>query len=429
MESSIPEDKKGYIPPRENHTIRHKGEKDKQELILNSSKTATKIGKDTYSIPFTILDDPKYKIEYSSPGQRCYSLYGYNDDTQIIGAETYLDQHKLWKKVVEILKENCVSKKKRKSNDDPNYPDRYEVEYRLPIIGHKITRYKKLKHDFKYLYFQNKKYHTNVMYTSSGVKSTNFYKYGNFKFNKSLNRLSCHLKIRYSAGYRHNAGICIINPRKNYWGYWYNNYSLNTKKNMYEYAEIDLGENTEITHIGTMGMRHNIHEFPDYEEQKEYGLSSKPKIQVVSETDKKWVTSYQVFVRVDSGKKWIGLGKFNGNTDRLTEVVHRFNHNVYARYVRVIPKTYNNYPGLQISLFGPKVDKNNNVENENESTVSYTITYPSKRRYKLAGDNYDCYYWSTGRFLEKLKRNNDAKLRNYVKKFNIDKNTKLSLNI
>lgn len=101
MELSIPEDKKCYIPPRENHTIRHKGDKDEQEVILTSSKPATKIGKDTYSIPVTILDDPKYKIEYSIPGQRRYGLYyyNYNDDTQNIGAETYLDQHKLWEKL------------------------------------------------------------------------------------------------------------------------------------------------------------------------------------------------------------------------------------------------------------------------------------------------------------------------------------------
>ena len=81
----------------------------------------------------------------------------------------------------------------------------------------------------------------------------------------------------------------------------------------------------------------------------------------VNEIEKKWVTSYTIQVRIDSGKKWNSLGKFTGNHDRLTEVVHPLDSRIYVRYVRFIPKTYCNYPGLQVSLFGPDISKNKNI--------------------------------------------------------------------
>lgn len=412
IESSIPEDINSYIPPRESHTIRQKGEKDDTKLIISSTKVSTKIGKYSYLTPVTILDKIKLPYTCSQKNRRYIYYYGsydyYNNENIRFNLDLTLDNNKLWEKIIDILEENNISKRIKRSDYSSNYPDKYEIEYELPIIGNTITRYQKKQR--KTLRFRNKNYNVNMLYIINSYDPFTFNPYGNFKFaDKSLNRIYGSVKIKYCKGYRYRDIVCMINPKYNYSSNWYLDFK---KKDIYEYAEVDLGENMEITHIGTMGLRHNVTYFPNCFEEKEYGLPSYPKITIATDNEKIWVTSYTVFVRVNSGKKWIGLGKYTGNKDRLTEVVHKFDQKVIARYVRVIPKTYSKFPGFQISLFGPNSSKNKNEDTD--TTIIYTVKYPSKRKYKLYGFGYKTYNWSK----YKINRKNKMKLKENVKKFN-----------
>ena len=57
----VSEDKKSYIPFRENHTVRRKGEKDEQEVILTSSKIVAILFSHKYCFPNTIFTSSNSK--------------------------------------------------------------------------------------------------------------------------------------------------------------------------------------------------------------------------------------------------------------------------------------------------------------------------------------------------------------------------------
>ena len=398
----------------EKRILKFKRGKLSKDFFLYSVKECEKIGKNSYSVPLTVLDKAEYRLDYiDSFG---FNVKGNSNLVQYL--QKSLNKNGLWESIIGELEENCISKKfKNESAGDfyytPSLHDMrghdYFVEYKMPVSEYKIIASKKINKKDRELRFRNKYYDSGIIYSSPGGSDPrNFEKYGNFKFStEKLSRLYGSLSVKPHAS---RANVFMINTGDNFSVWLSGKYR---SEDLYESAEIDLGENTEVTHVGTMGMRHEMRPFPDCSEREEYGLPESPIIKVVSDIDKKWTTSYVIFVRVDSGKKWFGGWSFNGNTDRLTEVVHRLEQPLFVRYIRVLPKTYCNYPGMQISLFGAPTTE---IKNSREDGIIYRVLYRDKgseiRSCKISGCGYE---------QRKVRRGVKDKLDKYSKKYNRNK--------
>jgi hypothetical protein len=94
-----------------------------------------------------------------------------------------------------------------------------------------------------------------------------------------------------------------------------------------QWIQVDLGQLTKVTRVATQG-RHR-----DYNQ---------------------WVTSYSLLYSMD-GVSFQNYNKGNiltGNTDRSTVVEHVLRPAITARYIRVVPKTWNNHISMRMELYG-----------------------------------------------------------------------------
>ncbi|XP_028416207.1 lactadherin-like [Dendronephthya gigantea] len=96
------------------------------------------------------------------------------------------------------------------------------------------------------------------------------------------------------------------------------------------WLQVDLGQNTAVTGFSTRGTCYNNEE---------------------------WAISYSISYR-DSGSAWTlyeesGTAKvFQGNKDRNSIVTHTLKNEIKARYIRVLPKSWSNYPTMRLELYG-----------------------------------------------------------------------------
>lgn len=423
---------KKVIPERCNESIIHKGEQDDPNIYIYFYKNVNKIGKDSYSMPITILDDPKYKFKNSARYHRNWEV----TRNKICDYEVSLNNNNMWKTIVDLLEDNYIKKKINRSHDDFNYKDKKEIEYTLPIIGHDITKLK-IREKYKYLKFKNKKYPLNKMYLCININNPSFEKYDNFNFYDetkfNLYRLNFKLKLVSNENLYCDKSIYKINSKQNEMYdnsrnlcFFNSNYKYKSKN--YNYIEIDLEENTNITHISTMGKKHYTYKFPNSDEQLKYDLKSEPAIQYITETDKNWITSYELKYRQHSYKKWHLLGKFTGNNDRMTEVVHCFDDKIFARYIKLIPISFNNYPDVQISLFGSELDIDKDelsnikeLSNNDKNTIVYSLYQPSKKRFHYKNSGYNNYILNNNVLKDKEKREEKKNIKKYIKKYNKEK--------
>ena len=66
-----------------------------------------------------------------------------------------------------------------------------------------------------------------------------------------------------------------------------------------------------------------------------------------------YVTSYSVQYRGEDGD-WSDVdGNFTANTDRNTKVENYFPTSVNARYIRIRPQTWHEWPAMRAGLLGP----------------------------------------------------------------------------
>lgn len=175
------------------------------------------------------------------------------------------------------------------------------------------------------------------------------------------------------------------------------------------YVELDLFSEKRLTHIGTFGKRYYTFSFPSSDEARKYNLDMNVQIQCTSENYDHWVTRYNLSYYVSSlrsGKNrkgyWVDLGEFEGNTDRINEVLHKFDTPIFTQYIRITPLGFITSPSFQIALYNDTgiVDgvKENGEEGENEKiekkekrsgedenarTVKYTVTYSNPRKYGI----------------------------------------------
>ena len=154
----------------------------------------------------------------------------------------------------------------------------------------------------------------------------------------------------------------------------------------YKHVDIDLGENTKVTYIGTKAKHHPVYTFPALHEIEEYDVPKDFSISYIDRIDRQWVKAYTIYARVDSGRKWEKIGEFGGNTCIFTEVVNKLQFPIEVRYIRFVPTDYIGSPSVQIGLYGPgeKVKKA-------ETNVVYVLEAPSKREYSVQGYSVDQY--------------------------------------
>jgi hypothetical protein len=98
-----------------------------------------------------------------------------------------------------------------------------------------------------------------------------------------------------------------------------------------QWLQVYFGNVTEVTHIATQGRYDSL-------------------------SNRQWVTSYSLQYSSDgrSFANYEGGKSFQGNSDMNTVVKHALKPAIIARYIRVRPKTWNNYIAMRIELYGCK---------------------------------------------------------------------------
>jgi hypothetical protein len=172
-----------------------------------------------------------------------------------------------------------------------------------------------------------------------------------------------------------------------------------------EHLIVDLGQNTRVTHISTMGSPPPVTTFPGGNYSYNYNTKfaddydgpdpqRKNMIYVLYRSsgrysggtylqdyrpnqDGKWVESYELFARPDHGK-WMRIGVYTGNSDPFSEVIHdvrRDLNDIKFRYLKFVPKSYHNHVAMKVDIFGLA------TEAETTSTIDrthliYTVDLP-----------------------------------------------------
>jgi hypothetical protein len=164
---------------------------------------------------------------------------------------------------------------------------------------------------------------------------------------------------------------------------------------------VDFGKDTKILKIGTIGPNLPVRRFPDSRFESDIPKKHGKFVNVLANhlrIQYKYITSYNLFVKIDKGSKWIPLGTFVGNHSFRVETVCDLNIPFDVRYIKLVPKKYYGDKSFKVSFYGLKVhhgfqDNSQQVNissmltyiDDNPKTVKYTIAYPNKTDYVIAG--------------------------------------------
>lgn len=309
-----------------------------------------------------------------------------------------LNKKDLWKLVPEELEKNCTSRKEKTVGDGSG---RYtkEITYHLPVetetlIDSKISLHPQQIFSPQQSFPTKRKsrlakyiescflYKGQYLDPSIVYKKTNddqFVKYGTFK-KITIPPNTVLLKAKTKTHGKGNIQCHLLGKKIKKEK---SNLKASEQTPTVEYMEIDLGKDTSLSMISTMGKVHDIDIFPSTDEEyKQVSNNKNNKISFVTETNHEYLTSYQVHVRKHSDKEWIKIGTFSGNSDRLTEVAHSITP-IKVQYVRIIPLTFHGSPSFQVGLYGEKqantiFEKQNSVE-----TLVYVLTHPSQQKHSF----------------------------------------------
>lgn len=323
-----------------------------------------------------------------------------------------LKKHNNFEEVLEALEKECVSK----SVIVNKYNFSVETIYTVPAIGFqlfeevdeknsflcpseykntKITKsdqliYKGKAYDISYIYLLD-------LFAKNPLKQLCKLttQEPTFDDNKLIKSLDFSLKRNMST---HMKGQVMLHSSKNKNYFRYNAGWGQNGEN--DFLEIDLGSSTYVTHIGTAGMYPNLDVFPkrkthskkennkkrQFKRIKGRANKSTAFVHVVNSMDDlAWVTEYDLFYKDDSTKKWIFIGRFDGNNDSTGEKINSLNlffnshHGLLIRHLRIQPVQYYNKPFLRLAVYGinrRSIDGcaviEDVVEKENE-IIEYTI--------------------------------------------------------
>jgi len=389
------------LPERSGVSVVNRGEQDDlEDVCISYNKYLEHLGDGMYSYPITVVD------EYMDWGRfESINVYGlsFGRNGSVGAYELPLSKRKMWDEVIEILEENCVRQKKtpRALRSSRMYQTRESMTYSLPIIGQKdfnneaIQLLKKKNTIFKWMGHSYSMDDEIVYVVRKGGRLTSV---GSYKYVelKGVERLVGDIKAQGVAS-DCNYMRSFIKPAN---ATWKNDYFKaivdkksvthsttengrvyhDTNHSVYKrFIEVDFGENTEVTHVSTMGRPVPYHVFPrDIKERQKHGS-----IRVCDDRNfpREYITKYAVWAKVKGGKTWENIGRFTGNNDVFNEVCHEFADPIHAQKIRIVPISYSNALSFRVSLFGPTKTE----IKEQEPTVEYTVIYPSKCRYKIKG--------------------------------------------
>ncbi|XP_028416222.1 lactadherin-like [Dendronephthya gigantea] len=96
------------------------------------------------------------------------------------------------------------------------------------------------------------------------------------------------------------------------------------------WLQVDLGKKTAVTGFATQGTCYRGHQ---------------------------WAISYSIAYS-NNGNNWTAyietgtVKVFQGNKDQNSIVTHTFKNEIVARYIRVLPKSWKDYPSMRLELYG-----------------------------------------------------------------------------
>jgi hypothetical protein len=393
LEPSTLEDqpRRKFLDWNDGHTARMKGVVDTEQPYVVCDLDLQHMHSNVYIKPISALDDLVLgnSRKFLDSGKACRRSWLISDDPDKTSVQ--LTKANTWKSVIDILESNAVSKSVRKTRNMFN--DKFEINYTLPVVSDQIvklydinTNKKNIASNQNRIRWQGKNYKTNTLYYSSSIHK--FHEFGKYKL---VDKKALGLSPLY--GSIKEKGVDL--PRR--LTEWCTNthYDMGYKRDPYNHInhpftgkllsiDIDLSVDTQVSHISTMGKRYECYSFPTLEERRSFNISGMGVFNYITEKTHHYVCRYQVLVRRHSSKQWISLGSFEGNKDRLTEVLHAFPELVLARYIRIVPESYNGSPSMQIALYNNTTDMSSS---ESAKTINCKLLLPSKKRYYMRYDS------------------------------------------
>ena len=348
-------------------TCRKKGIRDHSPLTLSYEKQVD-LSVQTQLDVFNFDREAKVSDKFTCWDDRTGMFH--QTHMNVWSAEIILQKQNRWE-IINLLEEACWEKRKILEYK-PSFPDRRRIVYTLPTIGGLTgpNLWKKKSFDPTLIYIQ---------------QGADFLPGPNLVFETKLRRLKGKLKVSSRASY-HVAQNPGRYPNVDDYHEFCKASRPSTKRAI-QYAEIDLGQNKLVTHVGTMGKPFNVDRFypPD---------DTEVDIFFITEQEKHWLTEYEVQIRGDRETKWTSLGIFAGNVNRTTERVHPVD--CVARYYRFIPKEFVGSQSFQVALFSTGIPKiyhksifphKQGYQIRTDCTLEYTVTFPSLRRCSVRQDS------------------------------------------
>lgn len=376
-----------WTAPRDGHTARqpHQVNDYTEPMTLRYQPKRVKINNKENFVYTTALDD----LGIASYG----GMFGPH--------EIILNKNRLWETVVDTLEKNCL--KKQEIRERNIFPDCRVIEYTLPITGEYLEKFSPQdigKHTGRGVAYNAKEkfvwrgqtfFHDKI-YAPSGNSSHKFELYGRVSYKEvptGAKRLKGKIRVR-NTDCQEGEDFTVTQITGNKYSDYCYDRPLDTSRCCYvpftgsvDYITIDLGKDTKITHISTMGRYNHVYKFPPYDySMRKIPVEDFPKHQsfmYVKNTEKHFVTKYAVSFRTHSDRTWYSVGEFQGNSDRLTEYVHTLSDPITARYVKIVPLSWSNSPSMQVCLFGP-VDSDEKETDEN-STITCNLVIPTRKKY------------------------------------------------
>lgn len=315
---------------------------------LSYKKYITGLDTKAFFVPMTLLDE---SLELEGINLDRYLRCGGNTAR----ADITLSHGNLWAIVIDHLTKISVKILEDRRLTDTNQSIVYSKKYFVPIVGKKLLcTVRKITKTARF--FSDEASQPLYVRVSSETRRDEFLPYGKVKY-AYLNVPRIYGSLSLSRDY--GGVVSHIRPEEHM---RHSDGRIESKcKDNGQYAEIDLGKNTVVTHVSTMGKRHDIHR---------HGAE----LHYVEETAKNWVSTYVLYARRDSQHVYTRLGKYSGNTDRLTEVVHELDQPMNVRYLLFVPLSHSNYRTMQIGIFGPSEKPDTGSEN-----IEYTLIMPCKK--------------------------------------------------
>lgn len=150
---------------------------------------------------------------------------------------------------------------------------------------------------------------------------------------------------------------------------------------------LDMGKNTRIKYISTMGRPPKTRLYPSRGENPTNSNLHKNPITIFDSQAKEFVTKYALYGRMESGQ-WIHIGNYSGNSDCVTEVAHNIStdmaENFSPRYLKIVPISYFGAKSMRFMLYGDASD-NEPMEEETTKYITYTLNHKNDDTFHREG--------------------------------------------